>query len=47
MTRRCIRDLESVIRRHPSCWVLNYRYFRKKFKPEDLRQLEEREAKAK
>ena len=47
MTQRCLRDLESVIRRHPSCWVLNYRYFRKKFKPEDLRQLEEREAKAK
>ena len=46
MTQRCIKDLESVIRRHPSCWVLNYRYFRKKYKPEDLRQLEEREAKA-
>jgi KDO2-lipid IV(A) lauroyltransferase len=29
MTERCIRDLERVIRRHPSAWVLNYRYFRK------------------
>ena len=29
MTQRCISDLERVIRRHPSCWVLNYRYFRK------------------
>lgn len=29
MTQRCIKDLESVIRRHPSAWVLNYRYFRK------------------
>ena len=29
MTQRCIRDLERVIRRHPSAWVLNYRYFRK------------------
>lgn len=29
MTQRCIRDLERVIRRHPSTWVLNYRYFRK------------------
>lgn len=46
MTQKCISQLERVIRRHPSCWVLNYRYFRKKYKPEDLRQLEEREAKA-
>ena len=46
MTQRCIRDLEGVIRRHPSCWVLSYRYFRKerKFGPEDRKQLEEREA---
>lgn len=29
MTKRCIEDLERVIRRHPSVWVLNYRYFRK------------------
>lgn len=29
MTKRCIKDLERIIRRHPSCWVLNYRYFRK------------------
>ena len=29
MTQRCINDLERIIRRHPSCWVLNYRYFRK------------------
>lgn len=29
MTERCIRDLERIIRRHPSAWVLNYRYFRK------------------
>ena len=29
MTQRCIRDLERIIRRHPSAWVLNYRYFRK------------------
>ena len=28
MTQRCIADLERVIRRHPSCWVLNYNYFR-------------------
>ena len=28
MTQRCISDLERVIRRHPSAWVLNYNYFR-------------------
>ncbi len=26
-TQRCARDLERVIRRHPSCWVLNYDCF--------------------
>jgi lipopolysaccharide biosynthesis glycosyltransferase len=28
MTQRCISDLERVIRRHPSAWVLNYNFFR-------------------
>ena len=28
MTQRCILDLERVIRRHPSAWVLNYNLFR-------------------
>ena len=28
MTQACIRDLEHIIRRHPSAWVLNYNYFR-------------------
>ena len=27
LTQRCVADLERVIRRHPSCWVLNYNYF--------------------
>ena len=44
-TQDCIRDLERVIRRHPSCWVLNYRYFRKKPKEADLKQLAERTSK--
>ena len=44
-TQDCIHDLERVIRRHPSCWVLNYRYFRKKPKAADLQQLAERKAK--
>lgn len=44
-TQRCTEALERTIRRHPSCWVLNYRYFRKerKFKEEDRLQLEKRE----
>ncbi len=45
-TQRCIADLERVIRRHPSCWVLNYNCFRKVPSEEDLAELEERERKA-
>ena len=44
-TQDCIRDLERVIRRHPSCWVLNYRYFRKQPNEAELKQLAERKAK--
>lgn len=44
-TQSCIRDLERVIRRHPSCWVLNYRYFRKTPDEKELAQLEARERK--
>lgn len=44
-TQRCLADLEEVIRRHPSCWVLNYRYFRKTPTADELAQLEAREAK--
>ena len=39
MTQRCIMELERVIRRHPSCWVLNYRYFRKTPTPEEAEKL--------
>jgi KDO2-lipid IV(A) lauroyltransferase len=28
ITQRCLSDIERIIRRHPSCWVLNYNYFR-------------------
>ena len=45
LTQRCLSDLERVIRRHPSCWVLNYNYFRKKPNEKDLKQLLAREAK--
>lgn len=43
LTQRCIKDLEGVIRRHPSCWVLNYRYFRKVPTADEMAQLLSRE----
>jgi len=26
-TQRCTADIERIIRRHPSCWVMNYNFF--------------------
>lgn len=46
MTQRIAADLESVIRRHPSCWVLNYNAFRHTPTAAEREQLEEREARA-
>lgn len=43
-TQEIMTALERTIRRHPSCWVLNYRYFRKTPTPEELAQLEKRES---
>ena len=45
-TQRIAADLERVVRRHPSCWVLNYNFFSNWPKPEDLAALAEREAKS-
>ena len=45
-TQRIAMDLERVVRRHPSCWVLNYNFFSNRPKPEDLKTLVERTAKA-
>ncbi len=45
-TQRCAKDLERVIRRHPSCWALNYNAFRKTPTAEELAELERREAKS-
>ena len=42
-TQRCARDLERIIRRHPSCWVLNYNLYSDVPTEEDLHQLESRE----
>ena len=46
-TQRCSRDLERIVRRHPSCWVLNYNFFSNIPKPEEMRGLLDREEKAK
>lgn len=46
-TQRCARTLERVIRRHPSCWVLNYNFYSNIPRPEDMATLAEREGKAK
>lgn len=43
-TQRCLTALMRVVRRHPSCWVLNYRYFRYTPTPEEYAQLCAREA---
>ena len=45
-TQRCADDLARIVRRHPSCWVLNYNFFSNWPRPEDIEALEAREAKA-
>lgn len=40
VTQKCLLDLERVVRRHPSCWVLNYNYFRKTPSAEELAKLQ-------
>lgn len=39
-TQRCIAALEKTIRRHPSCWVLNYNAFRSTPTEEEKAKLE-------
>lgn len=45
LTQRIMKDIEGVIRRHPSCWVLNYNEFSNVPTPKDLEDLAKREAK--
>ena len=45
-TQEVMSTLERTIRRHPSCWVLNYRYFRKLPTMDELKQLQKRTADA-
>ena len=35
--------LERIVRRHPSCWVLNYNFFSNRPFPKDLQTLKERD----
>ena len=46
-TQRITKDIERIVRRHPSCWVLNYNFFSNLPTPDEYRSLTEREAKAK
>ena len=45
-TQRIATDLERVVRRHPSCWVLNYNFFSNWPKPDDVKTLVARLEKA-
>lgn len=42
MTQKVAWDLEAVIRRHPSAWVLNYGYFKEPVTAKDIEQLKAR-----
>ena len=46
MTQRCAHDLERIIRRHPSCWILNYNYFSTEPTSEEIAALKERESRS-
>ena len=43
-TQRIATDLERIVRRHPSCWILNYNYFSTMPTPNDLATLTKRHA---
>ncbi|MBO5642386.1 MAG: lysophospholipid acyltransferase family protein [Kiritimatiellae bacterium] len=45
-TQRCLTGLERIIRRNPSCWVLNYNCFRQAPNQEEAQKLAERVASA-
>ena len=45
-TQRIARDLEGIVRRHPSCWVMNYNFFSNRPTRKDYEALAERVSKA-
>lgn len=42
LTQSIAEDLEKVIRRHPSCWILNYEYFSRHITGEEREKLDAR-----
>ena len=42
-TQRCAANLEKVIKRHPSCWVLNYNLFSAQPSADDIAELRRKE----
>ena len=47
LTQSIAHDIEGVIRRHPSCWALNYDCFSRKPTPAEVEGLEKRERRKK
>ena len=45
-TQRCATDIERIVRRHPSCWVMNYNFFSNVPTDEDAAGLLSRERRA-
>jgi len=45
LTQSIATDLERIVRRHPSCWVLNYDFFARTPQPHELETLEKRAGK--
>jgi len=44
-TQRCASDIERIVRRHPSCWVMNYNFFSNIPDEKDIASLVAHEAK--
>ena len=44
LTQTIADEIAAVVRRHPSCWILNYNYFSNRPKPKDLEQPSVQEA---
>ena len=42
-TQRIAADIERIVRRHPSCWALNYKLFNRRPSPEEQQTLAARE----
>ena len=45
MTQTIANEIAGIVRRHPSCWILNYNYFSNRPGPRDLEQLAKEEVK--